>query len=188
MLSLAQLWLPILASAIGVFIASSVIHMVLKYHNTDYRKAPNEDELRGALKTVGSAPGMYFVPHMADMKEMQKPENVQKFVDGPIAMITIRPPGKPSMGAPLVQWFILTLFVSVISAYLASKMVPHGASFLAICRPVATVTFMSYAAGSISNGIWYGRTWSAVMKELLDAAIYAIVAGCVFAWLWPGGA
>jgi len=185
MLSLAQLWLPIVASAIGVFVASSVIHMVLKYHNSDYRKAPNEDEVRGTLKALSASPGMYFVPHMTDMKEMQKPEVVQKFVDGPIAMITIRPPGKPSMGAPLLQWFILTLVVSLVGGYLASKMVPTNGSFLAICRPVATVTFMSYAVGSITSAIWYGRTWPAVIKELVDAAIYAVVAACIFAWLWP---
>jgi hypothetical protein len=185
MLSLAQLWLPIVASAIGVFVASSVIHMVLKYHNSDYRKAPNEDEVRGTLKALSGSPGMYFVPHMADMSEMKKPETMQKFIDGPIAMITIRPAGKPAMGAPLAQWFVLTVVVSIVAAYLASKMVPANASFLAICRPVATVTFMSYAIGSIASGIWYGRTWPAVIKELVDAAIYAVVAACIFAWLWP---
>jgi hypothetical protein len=25
-----------------------------------------------------------------------------------------------------------------------------------------------------------------VTKEVLDAAIYAVVAACIFAWLWPG--
>ncbi len=186
MLSLTQLWLPIIASAIAVFFASSLIHMVLKYHNSDYRKTPNEDEVRAALKPVANAPGMYFVPHMLDMKETQKPENVQKFVEGPIAMMTVRPPGKPAMGASLAQWFVLNLFVSLIAAYLATKMVPLGASFLATCRPIAAVTFMSYAAGAISNGIWYGKPWPVVAKELLDAVIYATVAACVFAWLTPG--
>ncbi len=185
MLSLAQLWLPIVASAIGVFVASSVIHMLLKYHNSDYRRLPNEDEVRASLKSSANAPAIYFVPHMMDHKEMQKPENVQKFVDGPIALVTIRKPGAPTMGPYLAQWFLLTLFVSVISAYLASKMLGPGSSFLGICRPIATVTFMSYAVGAISNGIWYGKPWGVVAKELLDAVIYAAVAACIFAWLWP---
>jgi hypothetical protein len=129
---------------------------------------------------------MYFVPYCADMKELQKPENIQKFVDGPVAMITIRPSGKPSMGKPLLHWFLLNLFVAVIAAYIATKMVAPGASFLAVCRPIETITFMSYAAGSISSGIWAGRSWPSVMKEVVDAAIYATVAACIFAWLWPG--
>jgi hypothetical protein len=120
------------------------------------------------------------------MKELQKPENIQKFVEGPVAMITIRPSGKPSMGKPLMQWFLLNLFVSVIAGYVATKMVVPGASFLAVCRPISTITFMSYAAGSLSAGIWTGRSWPSVMKELGDAAIYAAVAACIFAWLWPG--
>jgi len=184
MLSVSQVWLPILGSAFGVFVASSLVHMVLKWHNSDYRKLSNEDEARGLLRAA--APGMYFVPYCADMKELQKPGNIQKFVDGPVAMITIRPSGKPSMGKPLVQWFLLNLFVAVIAGYVATKMVAPGASFLAVCRPVATLTFMSYAAGSLSSGIWAGRSWPSVAKEVADAAIYATVAACIFAWLWPG--
>jgi len=34
MVSLAALWLPILLAAVFVFIASSIIHMVLPYHKT----------------------------------------------------------------------------------------------------------------------------------------------------------
>ncbi len=185
MLSVWQVWLPILGSAIGVFVASSLVHMVLKWHNSDYRRLSNEDEVRAVLRSSASSPGMYFVPHMLDMKEMQKPENIQKFVEGPVAMITIRPSGKPSMGKPLLQWFLLNLFVSVIAGYIATKMLMPGAGFLAICRPVATITFMSYAAGSIATGIWGGKSWPSVTKEVLDAAIYATVAACVFAWLWP---
>ena len=186
MTALASLWLPILGSAIGVFVASSLVHMVIKWHNTDYRKFPNEEEVRSVMRSSAASPGMYFVPHMADMKEMQKPENIQKFVEGPIAMVTIRPPAKPTMGAPLLRWFVLNVFVSAVAAYIASKMVSPGAGFLAICRPVGTITFMSYAVGAISNGIWYGKPWPVVAKELGDAAIYAAVAACVFAWLWPG--
>ena len=187
MLTLTQLWLPILASAIAVFVASSLVHMVIKWHNSDYRKLPNEEEARATLRSVATAPGMYFIPHCPDMKEMQKPENIQKFVDGPIAMMTIRPPGKPSMGAPLAQWFVLNVFVAAIGAYVACYMLPPIPSFLAACRPMAVVTFMSYAVGALSNGVWYGKPWPVVVKELLDAAIYATVAGCVFAWLWPAG-
>jgi hypothetical protein len=182
-MELTALWLPILASAIAVFVASSIVHMVLKWHSTDYGKLSNEEEARALMRST--APGMYFIPFCADMKEMQKPESIQKFVDGPVAMITIRPPGKPSMGAPLAQWFVLALFVSVIGGYVATKMVFPGSSFLAICRPMAAITFMSYAVGAVSGGIWAGKAWPAVMKEILDAAIYAAVAACVFAWLYP---
>ena len=188
MVSLAQLWLPILASAIGVFIASSLVHMVLKWHNTDYRKLPNEDEVRGALKSSAHAPGMYFVPHMMDHSAIAKPENQQKFVEGPIALVTIRKPGPPKMGPYLVQWFILSLVVSVVAGYLASRTVPAGASFLAVCRPTSIVAFMAYGIGSLTDMIWWGRPRDVVAKDLVDAAIYAVVTACVFAVLWPAAA
>jgi len=186
--SLAQLWLPVVLSAAGVFIASSLVHMVLKWHNSDYRKLPNEDEVRAALKPVANAPAMYFMPHMMDHKAMGQPENRQKFIDGPIALVTIRPPGPPKMGPYLLQWFILSLAISAVAGYLASRTVPAGASFLAVCRPTSIVAFMAYGMGSITDGIWWSRPWSTVVKDLLDAAIYAVVTGAAFALLWPAAA
>jgi len=51
MVPLAALWLPILVSAVIVFIASSIIHTVLPYHRGDYRQLPDEDKLLVALRT-----------------------------------------------------------------------------------------------------------------------------------------
>ena len=42
MVGLTSLWLPILLSAIVVFILSSVIHMFLGYHNSDYARLPGD--------------------------------------------------------------------------------------------------------------------------------------------------
>jgi len=43
MVSIVSLWLPILLSAAAVFILSSIIHMVLKYHNNDFKALPSEE-------------------------------------------------------------------------------------------------------------------------------------------------
>ena len=40
MVPLTSLWLPILLSAVVVFVASNVIHMVLGYHRSDYDQLP----------------------------------------------------------------------------------------------------------------------------------------------------
>jgi len=39
---LTALWLPILLSAVIVFVASSIMHMVLPYHRNDYGQLPDE--------------------------------------------------------------------------------------------------------------------------------------------------
>jgi hypothetical protein len=185
MVSLAQLWLPIAASAIGVFIASSLIHMVFKWHQSDYMKLSNEDEVRAALRKSSPAPGQYVMPHCMDMKQMQSPEMQQKYIEGPIAHVLVRPNGPPKMGATLGQWFGMCAVVSSIAAYLAGATVPAGASFLAVCRVVGAATFLAYGGGAGINAIWMGHTWRSSIKDLFDAAIYATVAAVIFALLWP---
>lgn len=185
MISLTQLWIPILVSATGVFVASSLIHMVFKWHRPDYRPLPNEDEVRGAIRKANLAPGLYSLIHCPDMQDMQKPEIQQKFREGPSGMLVLFPAGLPAMGAMLGKWFALNLLVAVMAAYLAGRTLAGGADPGEVFRVAATVALLSYAVGSLSDGIWFGRPRSAVLKDLLDAAIYAVVTGAAFALLWP---
>ena len=71
---LTQLWLPILLSAVFVFIVSSIIHMVLQTHNSDVKKMNNEEAVLEAMRTNGVAPGSYMFPRAGSMKEMGTPE------------------------------------------------------------------------------------------------------------------
>ena len=59
---LAALWLPIVLSAVFVFILSAIIHMVIKYHNSDYQKLPNEDAVRSAFRGANRAAGAVHHP------------------------------------------------------------------------------------------------------------------------------
>ena len=47
MISLVALWLPILIAAVVVFLASSVIHMAIGWHNNEFSKLPDEDGIMG---------------------------------------------------------------------------------------------------------------------------------------------
>ena len=60
--SFAQLWIPIILSAVCVFLASSLIHMVVKWHASDYRALSNEDEVRAAIRKGSPSPGQYVLP------------------------------------------------------------------------------------------------------------------------------
>jgi hypothetical protein len=183
--TLDQLWIPILLSAVLVFVVSALIHMVFKWHNSDYHGFANEDEVRAAIRKSNPAPGQYMVPFCMDKKDMAKPEVIQKFTEGPIAMMNLMKPGAPSMGKPLVMWFILALLVSLVSGYLASRTVPLGASFLAVARVVSLTTFLAYAVGSVSNLIWMGKSQSSTVKEILDAFLYGLVTAAAFGLCWP---
>ena len=183
--SLAQLWIPILLSAVCVFVASSLIHMVLKWHASDYRALSNEDEVRAAIRKGTPARGQYVLPHCSDMKDMGKPEMQQKYKDGPVGFLVILPNGAPAMGAALGKWFAYSVLVAFMAAYLASRTLAPGTHYLQVFSVVGAVSFLTYGFGSIQMGIWMGKPWSSVIKDLVDALIYGLLSAGVFGWLWP---
>ena len=183
MVALGSLILPIVLSAVLVFVTSSILHMVLKYHASDYTPLPNEEAGRAALR--GVAPGQYMIPHAGDMKELEKPEIKQKFLDGPIAVLNIKRPGPPTMAPMLGQWFVFTLVVSFFVAYIASHTLPAGTPYLQVFRVVGSVAFLAYAAGQIPRAIWMGKPWSVAWKEVADGLLYGLVTAGAFGGLWP---
>jgi hypothetical protein len=185
MAHLLQAWLPILASAIGVFVASSLIHMVFKWHNSDYRALSNEAEVAAAIRAGAPAPGQYVIPHCPGMKDMANEATQAKFREGPVGFITLRPNGMPSMGSALGLWFAFTLLVATISAAIPLQIYGLGGERHAVAHLAALVTLLTYAGGSIQQGIWMGKPWRSVAKDLLDALIFAVVTAFAFAFLWP---
>jgi hypothetical protein len=180
-----QIGLPLLVAAVGVFVASSLVHMVFKWHSADYGKLENEDEIRAAIRKAGAQPGQYVLPHCNDMKDLQTPEMLQKFGEGPVGLLLLRPSGAPKMGGSLARWFGLNLVVAAAAAHLGAASLPAGANAHQVFHATALITFVAYACGSVSNGIWKGQPWRSVAKDLLDAFIYGVVSGLAFAWLWP---
>lgn len=180
-----QLWLPILATAVFIFIASSLIHMVFKWHNSDYQKLGNEDEVRAAIRAGSPAPGQYVLPHCVDMKDMADPAMIKKFTDGPVAFITVRPSAAPAIGGALVNWFIFTLVIAIVAATVAVDAFGIKGDSRSVAQLIGVVSFLAYAAGSFQMAIWMGKPWGSVGKDVLDAVIYAVVSGVTFLWLWP---
>ena len=84
MVPLLSLSMPILLSAVLVFIASSIIHMVLRYHRTDYREVPSEAEVMEALRRFAIPPGDYIVPHVSSPDAMKSPAFKEKMLRGPV--------------------------------------------------------------------------------------------------------
>ncbi|MBI2498593.1 MAG: hypothetical protein HYV75_11960 [Opitutae bacterium] len=184
--ALLSLWLPILLSAVVVFVISSLIHMVLKWHAGDYNALPNEDAVRDAIRAGNPAPGRYVVPHCADMKDMAGEAMLKKYREGPVGHVTLLPNGAPNMGKYLGQWFLWSLVIAVVAGYLAGRVCGlDPAQAARAAKWVASVTFIAHGFGTVTESIWMGRPWSGSAKYLLDAALYAIGSGLVFYWLWP---
>src|SRR5881296_1435485 len=115
MVPVMSLWLPILLSAVVVFVASSIIHMVLPYHRGDYKKLPDEDGVLSALRQFAVAPGDYLFP---------KPDSA-----------------KPMMGKPLGLWFLYCVVVGFFAAYIAGRALQPGASYLSVFQIAGAAAF-----------------------------------------------
>ena len=62
-------WLPVLLSALFVFVASSIVHKVLPFHRNDYKTLPDEDGVMDALRKFDISPGDYVFPCVRSPKE-----------------------------------------------------------------------------------------------------------------------
>lgn len=184
--SVLDLWLPILVSAVFVFVVSSVLHMLIPIHAGDYVRLPNEEALLAALREHGVGPGAYVFPRPSSMKEMSSPEMIARYQRGPVGWLRVIPSGAPAMGKYLVQWFLLTVFVSTLAAYIAAATLAPGAEYLTVFRVVGTAAVLGYCIGTLSESIWKSQPWTIALKFLFDGILYALVTAGTFAWLWPG--
>lgn len=185
MVHIMSLWLPILISSVLVFIASSIIHMMLGYHRSDYKKLPSEGEIMDALRKFNISPGDYHFPRPDSMKAMKDPAFIEKRTKGPVGMMTIFTPGPPSMGAELFQWFLYIVLVGVFAGYVAGRALEPGAPYLSVFRFAGTTAFAGYSLALLQNMIWYKRSRSATAKTMFDGLVYALLTAGVFGWLWP---
>jgi len=185
MISLASLWLPIVLSAVIVFIASSVIHMTPLWHKSDYPRMPKEAEVLDALRPFALPPGDYFIPRASGIQEMRSAEFKEKLNRGPVAVLTVFPNGPFAMNRSLAQWFVFLIVVGVFVAVVGAHTIPFGAPYPHVFKVVGTVAFMGYALALGELSIWYRRAWSLTLKSALDGVIYAALTAGTFGWLWP---
>jgi hypothetical protein len=185
MVALSSLWLPILVSAVLVFVASSLIHMVLGYHSSDYGRVPKEDDVMAALRPFNIPPGDYFLPCAGSTAAFKDPAFQDKWSKGPVASMTVMPSGVNFMGSQLAQWFAYAAIVALFAGYVASRTIPAGGDYLMVFRVVGTTAFMGYALGLWQMSIWYKRAVGTTLKSTFDGLVYACLTAGTFGWLWP---
>ena len=185
MVTIGSLWLAILLSAVVVFVLSAIFWTVSPHHKKDFQPLPDEGAALSALRPQNLAPGLYWMPH-AEPQAMKDPAVVEKYKQGPVAILTVMKSGVPGMGKSMALAFVWYLIVGVFVAYVASRHLPAGAEYLAVHRLVSVTAFLAYGMCVVQDSIWFGRPWSFSCKILLDGLVYGLFTGGVFGWLWPG--
>jgi hypothetical protein len=176
---------PIVVSAVIVFFASWLMHMLLPIHKSDMAKLPSEDEVADALRKFNIPPGDYMMPRPAGTQAMRSPEHLAKMSKGPVAVMTFMKPGPPNMGTNLLQWFVYLLVIGVLVAYVTGRTVGAGSGYLPVFRIAGCVAFMGYSLALWQDSIWYKRAWSTTAKYTFDGLIYGLLTAGTFGWLWP---
>lgn len=185
MVPLSALWLPVVLSAVLVFLASSVIHMVLPIHKKDLKKVPDEDAFQDAFRRMGITPGDYAVPCAGSSHAMKEPAFVEKMAKGPVVFMTVLAGGHTFMGTSLALWFAYCLVVGVFGGYVGGRALAPGASYLDVFRFVGTVAFACYAMSLPQASIWYKRNWGTTVRSMIDGLVYGSLTAGTFGWLWP---
>lgn len=185
MVSMSELWLPILLSAVFVFLVSSVLHMFIPIHKGDYKKLSGEDRLLEEMRGQGLSPGSYVFPCPKDMSDMGTPEMAEKYKQGPVGYMTVVPSGAPGMGKNLIQWFIYSCLISVFVAYVGTLGLDRVATSMTVFRLTGTVAILGYALSALPESIWKGQGWIITLKFVFDGVLYGLVTAGTFALLWP---
>lgn len=174
-----------LAAAGFVFVISSVMHMLVPIHKSDHATAPNEEAVLDALREHGVGPGSYMFPGCGSMKEMGSADMLEKYRRGPVGFLTVLPPGPPAIGKSLAGWFVFSVMISYVTAYLAdmSLVGPEGREL--VFRFTSTTAFLAYGLSVFPESIWKGQKLSVSMKFVFDGLLYGFATGFAFDWLWP---
>ena len=184
MVPIAALWLPILLAAVFVFLASFALHTLIPWHRGDLEGVPDEEGLRRALRTFSLPPGDFVIPFIGSSSHSD-PAFVEKMTEGPVAFVTVRPNAPPAMGKPLALWFLYSVLVGLLSAFVAGPLLRPGEAGHEVFHAVALTSFGAYAMALVQQSIWWAKKWSATIKSMIDGLVYALITGLTFAWLWP---
>ncbi|MFT6042410.1 MAG: hypothetical protein ACI9C2_002591 [Gammaproteobacteria bacterium] len=177
---LVEYWMPILLSAVAIFIASSVLHMVIPMHASDHKILPGEDDLLNSMRGKDIPQGNYMFPYVKSMKDMGNDEMIEKYQQGPVGFMTILPSGTPAVGKSLMQWFVYTILVSIFIAYVLSFSLAAEVDYMDVFRISGTIAFMTYGLNEVTSSIWKGQSWWVTFKFGIDGLVYALVTAGVF--------
>lgn len=185
MVPVLSLWLPLVLSAVAVFIISSIVHMVLPFHKNDFQKLPDEDAVMNALRPLNIPRGEYMMPRGEGMESMRSEAFKAKWKAGPVGLLSILPNENMGMGPQLLGWFVYCLVISLFAAYLPSRALGAGAPFIQVFRFASVTAFLGYGAALWQSTIWYRHSVATTLKQTFDALLFAVATGFVFGWLWP---
>jgi hypothetical protein len=111
------------------------------WHKGDMIAVPGEDKVMETLRNLNVRPGDYRFPYGSTVAEMEAPAFKEKMKQGPVGNMSIQPSGDINMGKLMGQWFVYSLVIAVIVAYVTGQTHAQGAPYIEVFRVSGSVTF-----------------------------------------------
>ena len=176
-----DLWLPIILSALALFVASFLSWVIVPLHRKDWIKFEKEDDFLKATRELAIPRGSYMFPGYESSEEMQSEEYKAKWEAGPVGVMTVFP--TVSMGKNLGLTFLYFLVAVFCLGYLATLALKPGAAFMTVFRFVTTAALMTFLTAIVQHAIWFHNR---IVGHVIESVAYAVITGAIFAAMWPG--
>ncbi len=178
---LAQLWLPILLSAVALFFTSFLSWMVLGLHKNDWKRAPDEEALTKAFLDCKLQRGVsYMLPSCDDSARMKDPAFQKRLADGPNGIVTVFL--KNDMGRNLVLTFLYFVITGTCLAYLGTIGLPAGTPFITVFRFFAAAGLLTHLAAMVPQSVWFKNR---IVGHVIESIVYSLILGGIFGAMWP---
>lgn len=202
---LTHLWLPILLSGVGVWIASAIAWMAIGHHKKDRDAIPNEQEFMDTITRLNLRPGNYGFPDFCQHDKLPRKERMDAlkalYDKHPQGLLRVWAPA--NMGANMLLTFLFYLVTSAVIAYLGWAALPHGggvpavpsagaapgadgsAMFWKVFQVLGTAGILAYCFATFPHDLWFQKKRRAMAMDWIDGIVFGLITGLVFAWFWP---
>jgi len=197
---LAHLWLPILVSGVGVWIASFIAWMAIGHHKKDRDAIPagGEQAFMDTITRMSIGPGNYGFPDFCQhdaLPRKEKMEALKALYDRhPQGLLRVWAP--TNMGANMALTFLFYLVTSAVIGYLGWAALPHGmasgaggvggaATFWKVFQVLGTAGVLAYCFASFPGDLWFQKKRRAMAMDWIDGVAFGLITGAVFGALWP---
>ncbi|MFO0830789.1 MAG: hypothetical protein U0637_02990 [Phycisphaerales bacterium] len=188
---LAHLWLPILASGVGIWIVSAIAWMAVGHHKKDRDALPGgkdgERDFMDTISRMGIGPGNYGFPDFCQHDQLPRKERMEAlkvlYDKHPQGLLRVWAPA--NMGVNMLLTFLFYVFTSTVIAYLGWAALPQGAPAGKVFQVLATAGVLAYCFAGFPGDLWFQKKRRAMVMDWVDGVLFGLVTGAVFAWLWP---
>lgn len=185
MVTIPELWQPILVATVLTFLAGFVLHMLLPLHQRDWSKLPDEAATVEQLRRSAIPPGSYLFPCPDSPRDLNTPAFLAKMEQGPVGLLILRPGGRPQLGPSLAKMILYHLVLSIGVGYVAGRTLMPGVEYLRVFQVVGATAVLGYSCAVVPFGIWYRPGRRLTVTQIVDGIVWGLLTAGAFGWLWP---